>query len=126
MIALLATVAYPSLRAPILKARRSDAQLALMQLQLAQERWRSGNNRYGTLTDLGIPAASPLGYYRLAVELPSSTGFELLAEAVGPQADDTACRVFRLNRAEGGTWYASGSDPGARNPHDTNRRCWNQ
>ncbi len=126
LIGILASIAYPSLRASLLRARRSDAQLALMQLQLAQERWRGSHSRYGTLDDTGSPALSPMGHYRLRVETPSASGFELLAEAVGAQADDLPCRVLRLSRVDGHTRYSSGPEPGASNPHDTNRRCWNQ
>ena len=126
LIGILASIAYPSLRAPLLRARRGDAQLALMQLQLAQERWRGSHNRYGTLADTGSPAVSPLGHYRLTVEAPGASSFELLAEAVGAQADDIPCRVLRLSRVDGRTRYSSGPDAHATNPHDTNRRCWNQ
>ena len=52
--AVLSSVAYPSLEGHVLRARRTDALVALMNAQLAQERYRSNNNSYGTLVEVGV------------------------------------------------------------------------
>ncbi|MDQ6628675.1 MAG: prepilin-type N-terminal cleavage/methylation domain-containing protein, partial [Pseudomonadota bacterium] len=61
----LSSIAYPSFTAHIQRARRSDAMVALMQVQLAQERFRSSNPSYGSLADLGLPSSSMSGHYSL-------------------------------------------------------------
>src|SRR4029453_16218851 len=52
LLALLAAVALPSLRAQVEKSRRADAMAALFQAQLAQERWRANQPAYGSLTQI--------------------------------------------------------------------------
>ena len=67
----LASVAYPSFSGALLKVRRTEAMVAMLQLQQAQERWRSGSRRYGTLAEVGVPSAVPGRNYLLSVAEPS-------------------------------------------------------
>src|SRR5438128_1095807 len=92
IVGILASVAYPSLEGPILKARRTEALVALMQLQMAEERWRSNSRRYAaTLAELGSAATTPTRLYTLQVVSADEEGYELRATASGAQARDSAC-----------------------------------
>jgi type IV pilus assembly protein PilE len=123
---ILASVAYPSFQGPVFKARRSDGMVALMNLQMAQERWRSDNAQYATLAQLNTASTSPLRYYTMSVGTPSAQGFEATATATGLQAGDAACKVMQLKVANGNTVYASGPDSSVANDQAANKRCWNQ
>ena len=122
----LSSVAYPSLEGQVMRARRSDALVALMQAQLAQERFRANNASYGSLADAGVRPTSPAGHYRIAVVASDAGGFELLASAVAGQARDASCRHLRLALADATLTYASGSDATTANGADANRACWSR
>ena len=105
----LAALAGPGLMEPIRKARRLDAVEALVQVQLAQERWRaqcpcyaaslgataSGCPASACAADSGLPlpALSRGGHYTLALSDASPTGYTLTASAVSgrSQAADGDC-----------------------------------
>jgi type IV pilus assembly protein PilE len=108
------------------RARRTDALVSLMQAQLAEERFRADHASYGDLAEIGVRSASLSGYYSLQVASSSSSGYELLATAVGAQARDTACRNMRLGGAGANLTYASGPDAATANADDVNRRCWSR
>jgi type IV pilus assembly protein PilE len=120
----LASIAYPSFEAPVQKARRSDALVALMQLQMAEERWRSNSGRYATLAQLGAAATSPGKYYGLQVVSADEDGFVLQASATGAQARDSACRFMKLSVTGANVVYASGASADVANAAAANRRCW--
>ena len=124
LVVVLGLATYPTFQALVLKARRSDAHAALMQFQQCQERWRAQNDRYAHLAELGLPTASPLGHYRLDVANPGTSGYELVAHAVGNQVLDAPCQVMRLIQTQGDTAYASGPDDATRNSQTINRQCW--
>lgn len=108
IIAILASVAYPSYQSHIRKVKRSDAHAALMQILLAQERWRANHVSYArNLSDafpsgLGLPSQSPEGHYRLAIDSADASGFIAHAEALGAQAHDRDCQVISLVVGPGG------------------------
>ncbi len=123
----LSGIAYPSLEGQVMRARRTDAFVAHLQAQLAQERFRANNANnasYGSLADVGVRPTSPSGHYRLEVVSSDAAGFELLASAVAGQARDTRCRHLRLAFADATLTYASGSDANTTNSADANRACW--
>lgn len=122
----LSSVAYPSLEGQVMRARRTDALVALMQAQLAQERFRANNASYGSLVEAGVRATSPSGHYRIDVVSSSAAGFELLASAVAGQTRDARCRHLRLALVDAALTYASGSDATTSNPADVNRACWSR
>lgn len=122
----LASVAYPSFSDAVQRIRRCEALAATMQLQQVQERWRSGNSRYGTLAELGLPAIAAGNNYLLSVTDPSATGYVALAEATGAQARDGSCRYLKLSVAAGNVSYSSGATADAGNSVAVNRQCWNQ
>jgi type IV pilus assembly protein PilE len=107
IVAILATVTVPSFSGLVAKSRRSDAVSALLQLQLAQERWRSEHVSYAAgLTDLGrTSSASPQGYYRLRITQADASGYLIIAQPVGSQQDDT-CGNFAIDSS--GPHYAQG------------------
>jgi len=124
--AVLSSIAYPSLEGQVMRARRTDALVALLQAQLAQERFRANNASYGSLADAGVRPTSPAGHYRIAVISSDAAGFELLASAVAGQARDARCRHLRLALVDATLTYASGSDATTANPADANRACWSR
>lgn len=122
----LSSIAYPSFTDQVHRARRSDALVALVQVQAAQERWRAGHRDYADLASLGLPDASPAGHYRLEVRAPGDDRYEVLATAIGAQARDAACRHLRLVMDGANLRQASGPDADTANPPAANRRCWAQ
>jgi type IV pilus assembly protein PilE len=123
--AILASVAYPTFSGAVLKARRTDALSALMNVHLTQERWRSGHASYATATELRHADMSPMGLYRVSLADTGPHGFSATAAATGLQAADAECRVLRLNVQRGQVRYASGSDDRVANAAPVNKRCWN-
>jgi type IV pilus assembly protein PilE len=122
----LSSVAYPSLEGQVMRARRTDALVALMQAQLAQERFRANHASYGSLAETGVRPTSPAGHYRIEVASSGAVGFELLASAVARQARDARCRHLRLALVDATLIYASGSDATTSNGVDANRACWSR
>lgn len=122
----LSSIAYPSLEGQVMRARRTDALVALMQAQLAQERYRANNAGYGSLAEAGVRATSPAGHFRIEVVSSGATGFELLASAVAGQTRDARCRHLRLALADAALTYASGDDASTANGADANRLCWSR
>ncbi len=85
----LSSIAYPSLEGQVMRARRTDALVALMQAQLAQERFRANN------AALRQPRRSRRARHVAVGPLPDrggvrqrGDGYELLATAVAGQARD--------------------------------------
>ena len=101
IIAILATIAYPSYIDFVRKSRRADAQAALANIQLAQQKLRSSCRFYagtaGAADNCGANAAastirmaatSPDGWYALTLSNASATGFTVTATGQGDQAND--------------------------------------
>lgn len=122
----LSSIAYPSLEGHVLRARRTDGLVALMQAQLAQERHRANHRSFGDLAEIGMRATSMSGYYTLQVAASSLDGYEVVATATGRQARDASCRTLRLSVDGAGLVYASGPSASASNPVEINRKCWIQ
>jgi len=122
----LSSIAYPSLESHVMRARRSDALVSLMEGQLAQERHRAHNRSYGDLAAIGVRRTSFSGHYAIEVAARGVDGYELVATATGRQAHDTTCRTLRIVVAGGNTVHASGPDATASNAAAVNRKCWNQ
>jgi type IV pilus assembly protein PilE len=121
----LASVAYPSVATALQKVRRSEALVAMMQLQQAEERWRSGSARYATLADLGLPATATGGHYRLTVSDATGSGYVAVAQALGAQSGDRQCRYLQLALDAGNPSYRSGETEAVENGTAANRQCWN-
>lgn len=121
----LSSIAYPSFEGQVHKARRSDALVGTMQVQMAQERWRANSPSYGTLAEIGLPTRTPGGHYTLSVSDAGSDGYQLVATATGTQSRDARCRQLRLRLDGANVVHSSGPDSGTDNAADLNRRCWN-
>jgi type IV pilus assembly protein PilE len=126
IVAVLSGLAYPSLEGQLLRARRSDALVSLMQAQLAQERHRANHRSYGDLAAIGVRPRSLSGHYAIEVAASAADGYELVATATGRQTHDATCRTLRLVVAGGSVVFASGPDAAASNAAAVNRTCWNQ
>ncbi|QVL49044.1 MAG: prepilin-type N-terminal cleavage/methylation domain-containing protein [Thiocapsa sp.] len=125
VIAILATVAFPAYQDQIRKARRTDGQIALVGIAMAQERFRGNCSRYaltlnvasGMVCDdpvysLPLARKSPEGWYDLTLSDANAAGFAATATALDAQAMDRAggvdCKVLTIDQE------------GAKTP----RECW--
>lgn len=114
VLAVAATLAYPSYEQQWLKARRLDAFTAIAGIQLAQERWRSERPDYAAELGhgdgrLGLAEHSAQGHYRLALstdEAQAATTYRVTATAQGRQARDHACATMTLEVHAGHRRYA--------------------
>jgi type IV pilus assembly protein PilE len=120
----LSSVAYPTFKSVIHKARRSDALVAVMQVQVAQERHRSTHAAYGSLDEIGIAALSPARHYTLVISASSDSGYDVEATATGSQTADTSCRVLKLKVEGTNLSQSSGLNASTDNPSEVNRKCW--
>lgn len=123
IIAILATLAIPNYREYTARAKRSDAQGALVGLSSAFERYYSESYTYlGAASedeDNGPPAATlypsqaPISggtkYYNLTIVNATATSYELRATPIGEMLGDR-CGTFSFNSA------------GAKGAAETN--CW--
>ncbi len=120
----LSSVAYPGFSKVLHKARRSDARVALMTLQMAQERYRSDHMAYGSIAEIGVPAVTPQKHYALRVDAITESGFKAQAVASGAQAADTRCRHLQLTVDGLNVTQQSGIDASVDNAPEENKRCW--
>ncbi len=98
IIAILASIAYPSYVGNVKKSRRVEAQSALQQIATLQEQYFSETGSYTkNLTELGLKRAkwnlTENGYYRIRVlrpgtACPISSCFRLVAQPRNEQASD--------------------------------------
>jgi type IV pilus assembly protein PilE len=121
---ILSSVALPSFEGQLQRARRTDALIAAVQVQAAQERFRSNGAAYGSLAEIGLPAVSTSKHYTLQITASDAAGFELLATATGAQVRDAACRYMQLRSIGMNVVHASGPDASLANPTAANRKCW--
>ncbi|RUQ95605.1 type IV pilin protein [Legionella septentrionalis] len=128
IIGIITTIAYPSYREYITRARRSDGQAALLNLASRMERHYSEHNTYqtatigtGKSTDVLSSNASPEGWYVVAITSATESNFTLRATPVRAQAtSDTRCQALTLNSL-GVKGITAG--PGG-TPTGTAAQCW--
>ena len=127
IIGILSSIAYPSYKENVSAGRRTDAINSLLQLQMAQEKWRANHTSYtsilggtncNTLTATGLCWAgtnSAEGYYTLSITASNATSYSLKASprAGTPQAGDR-CGDFHLNQ----------SNPDYTPAGAANAQCW--
>ena len=124
IVGVLSSIAYPAFSSTVVSTRRSDALLALMKVQLLQERFRAERPSYAELSELGLGSASLSRHYDIAVLNPSADGYVVHASAIGSQQQDTRCRHLRLTVDGLNVSYASGATAATDNAAGANSRCW--
>ena len=121
VIGILAAIAYPSYQEHVRKARRADAQTALLELAQFMERHYTANGKYLTTANAapGLPfSAAPKDgatkYYDLSFSsAPTASSYTLRAVPKGAMVDD-ACGTLTLSNTG-----AKGQATGA-----TLATCW--
>lgn len=104
VVAILASIAVPSYRQYVLRAHRTEAKAALLNVAAAQEKFYLQNNTYTQAlvaappAGLGIPATTSGGYYTIAIVDADAAGFTVTATANGGQAEDSHCLTFSLDQ----------------------------
>ncbi len=98
IIAILAAIAVPSYRKYVVRANRTDAQRALVDLAARQERAFYSTNTYAkSLATLASSSSAAGANYTVSVASASSTGFVVTAAAIGTQQkSDTQCQTLSL------------------------------
>ncbi len=106
VVAILATVAVPSYRQYLIRSQRTEARIALLQLQTAQEKFYLQNNLYTTdlttasPTGLGLSNTTETGKYTVAISTLGAGAQSYTATATpragGGQTDDTKCANYTL------------------------------
>lgn len=122
LLGILLSLALPAYQQQQRQARRSDAQAALLQLQLDQSRWRNAQGRFASsLTELGWASdRSPQGHYQLVLLDATADSYVAEAHALGGQAQDSACQTMRLAwRDLASVVYSSGASTDS-----DSARCW--
>jgi type IV pilus assembly protein PilE len=108
IIGILSAIAYPAYTNSMYKSRRADAITKLLEIHLAQERYRANNSSYGTLAQIGLATTND-GYYTLAEEAPGTNSYAITAIIVsGGRQDGDTCDNFVVN--QNGPAYAAGAD----------------
>ena len=107
IIAILASVALPTYRRYLIRTQRSEAKIALLQLQTAQEKFYMQNNSFtddvtsASPDGLGLPSSTETGKYTIEVDV-ADDGQTYTATATpregGGQTDDTDCSTFSINQ----------------------------
>lgn len=107
VVAILGSIAVNSYRGYLLRTNRTEARMALLRIQTAQEKFFLQNNRYadedemeaGPPAGLGVPTTTPSGFYTITIDDYSATTYTAVATAINGQLDDKAnCRTFSINQ----------------------------
>lgn len=107
VVAILGSIAVSSYRGYLIRTNRTEARMALLRIQAAQEKFFLQNNEYAdnaklALTPpsgLGVNVATPSGYYTLSIVRPTTTTYSAVATATGGQlADSAACRTLTIDQ----------------------------
>lgn len=114
IIGVLVAVAVPTYNEHVRKARRADAQAALMELSQFMERYYTANGRYrtaaGTAPTLPFttsPKGSSNAFYNLSLSAVTDTSFTLRAAPTGAMTGDSCGNLTITNtgvRAPANCW----------------------
>lgn len=98
VVAVLGSIAVSTYRNYLLRTNRTEAKMALLRVQAAQEKYFLQQNEYGTLAQLGVPNVTPSGYYNIAVALDEDNlEYTATATAAAGQTEDEGCPTFTIN-----------------------------
>lgn len=114
IIAILASIAYPSYINSVQKSRRSEATASLLGVASQMERWSTEKGTYATAALGGGPPPpiyanhSENSYYNLSLSNLGATTYTVSAAPTGVQANDP-CGTFSYDQqgtktVSGGTW----------------------
>lgn len=121
VVAILGSISVSTYRSYLLRTNRTEAKMALLRVQAAQEKFFLQNNRYATDDELstappgglGIPSSTPSDFYTISLETDAS-GVAYIAQAAaknGQLQDTAACQTLTINQN------------GTRTP-DQSSGCW--
>lgn len=122
IIGVIAAIALPAYQEYAKQARRADAKTSLLEVQLAQEKYRANNPTFTTdMTDLGYVGAtnqpSKEGYYILDIpSAASASTYTITAQPTGIQTGDD-CGTFTVTVDNNGESYTAGGN---------DADCWNR
>jgi len=90
LVAILATIAYPSYASAIRRAHRAEAQGYMLALALREQRYMSDARTFtANIGTLGVsPPTDLVPFYSFAIATPNDTTFVITATAIGSQVDD--------------------------------------
>ena len=110
IVAILASIAWPSYQNSVMKSRRTDGKEALLSAAAMQEKMYLQTNRYSSdVSDLG-GSTSIEGYYTISVtQAGGNSTFVLTATAAGPQVSDSDCTSFTVDHTGRKRSYDSGA-----------------
>ena len=108
IIAILAAIAYPSYRSFVIRSQRTDARVALLQVQAAEEKYMLKNNIYTndvtSANGLGLTGFSEHGLYQIGIGPPVGdptyqNGYVVTATPVvgKGQDQDSQCRALTID-----------------------------
>jgi type IV pilus assembly protein PilE len=83
VVAILGTVAVSSYRSYLIRANRTEARMALLRVQAAQEKFFLQNNRYASNSELATAPPSGLGTIRIQLSLLPRAGRPKMLPSVG-------------------------------------------
>jgi type IV pilus assembly protein PilE len=113
IVAIVASLAYPSFMGAVRKSRRAEAVDMITRLQQTQERRRATEPTYAAASGV----TTQHGYYQVSVDVaPPTAGsrYTITATASGSQAADTMCATMSVTVDRGNITYDSTSG----------QRCW--
>lgn len=97
IVGILAAVAYPSYQDSIIKTKRAEGRVALMQIMQQQERYYTQNNTYITFSSNSTDANEQKFHWWSGANV-SSSSYEIKAEAC---TDDTIVNCVKLTAMPG-------------------------
>lgn len=127
VIGILASVAYPSYRDSVMRARRADGKAAILDMAQRVERFYSENNTYaGAAAGVNSPQNSAEGFYSVSVTVPNpTTGSGYLITAApqnGQERNDSECQSFTYTDQG----IESVADGAGGTPTATAATCWSR
>ena len=118
IVAIVASLAYPSFMGAVRKSRRSEAFDMTTRIQQAQEKWRANHSAYtadlvalgDNLSTVSTQVTTPHGYYQLSVTVPADATagsmYTITATAAGSQTADTQCATMTATMQAGRLNYS--------------------
>jgi type IV pilus assembly protein PilE len=97
VLGILTSIAYPSYRDSVARAKRNEARAALLQIATNQERFYLNNNTYtANLADVGVNALTDTGTYVIAIDNVGANNFRATATYQNADAEAGKCANFTI------------------------------